>query len=50
MKALNSLGHTVVRYGPRPQGDAQTIWVKKPNDYVGVADRRRSDKATASGY
>jgi len=50
MKALNKLGHTVVRYGPRPQGDAQTIWVEKPNRYVGVADRRRSDKATASGY
>ncbi len=50
VKALNALGHTVVRYGPRPQGDAQTIWVKGPNRYVGVADRRRSDTATASGY
>ncbi|HEY5482100.1 MAG TPA: gamma-glutamyltransferase [Verrucomicrobiae bacterium] len=50
MKALNKLGHTVVRYGPRPQGDAQTIWVKGPNRYVGVADKRRNDKATASGY
>jgi gamma-glutamyltranspeptidase / glutathione hydrolase len=50
MKSLNRLGHTVVRYGPRPQGDAQTIWVIKPNRYLGVADRRRSDKATASGY
>jgi gamma-glutamyltranspeptidase/glutathione hydrolase len=50
MKSLNTLGHTVVRYGPRPQGDAQTIWVKGPNRYVGVADRRRSDQATASGY
>jgi gamma-glutamyltranspeptidase/glutathione hydrolase len=50
MKSLNAMGHTVVRYGPRPQGDAQTIWVVKPNRYVGVADRRRSDKATASGY
>jgi gamma-glutamyltranspeptidase/glutathione hydrolase len=50
MKSLNALGHTVVRYGPRPQGDAQTIWVKGPNRYVGVADRRRSDQATASGH
>lgn len=50
VKALNAMGHTVVRYGPRPQGDAQTIWVEEPNHYVGVADRRRSDKATASGY
>jgi gamma-glutamyltranspeptidase / glutathione hydrolase len=50
MKSLKSLGHTVVRYGPRPQGDAQTIWVIEPNRYVGVADRRRSDKATAAGY
>jgi gamma-glutamyltranspeptidase/glutathione hydrolase len=50
MKALNQMGHTIVRYGPRPQGDAQTIWVIKPNRYVGVADRRRSDKATAAGY
>ena len=50
MKSLNALGHTVVRYGPRPQGDAQTIWVRGPNRYIGVADRRRSDKATASGY
>ena len=50
MRELNKLGHTIVRYGPRPQGDAQTIWVEKPNCYVGVADRRRSDKATASGY
>lgn len=50
MKSLNTLGHTVIRYGPRPQGDAQTIWVIKPNRYVGVADRRRNDKATASGY
>jgi gamma-glutamyltranspeptidase / glutathione hydrolase len=50
MKALKKLGHTVVRYGPRPQGDAQTIWVSKPNRYVGVADRRRSDQATAAGY
>jgi gamma-glutamyltranspeptidase / glutathione hydrolase len=50
VKALKALGHTVVRYGPRPQGDAQTIWVKGPHDYIGVADRRRSDRATAAGY
>ncbi len=50
MKSLNQMGHTIIRYGPRPQGDAQTIWVKGPNDYIGVADRRRDDKAAASGY
>jgi gamma-glutamyltranspeptidase/glutathione hydrolase len=50
VKSLSALGHTVVRTGPRPQGDAQTIWVIEPNRYVGVADRRRSDKASASGY
>jgi len=50
VKALGALGHTVVRTGPRPQGDAHTIWVIEPNRYVGVADRRRSDKASAAGY
>ena len=50
MKSLTALGHTVVRSGPMPQGDAHTIWVGKPNRYTGVADRRRSDKATAAGY
>jgi gamma-glutamyltranspeptidase/glutathione hydrolase len=50
LKALSALGHTVIRTGPRPQGDAQTIWVIEPNRYVGVPDRRRSDKATAAGY
>lgn len=50
VKALGTLGHTVVRTGPRPQGDAHTIWVIEPNRYVGVADRRRSDRAAAVGY
>jgi gamma-glutamyltranspeptidase/glutathione hydrolase len=50
MKSLNALGHTVVRTGPRPQGDAHTILVKEPDRYIGVADLRRSDKATAAGY
>jgi gamma-glutamyltranspeptidase/glutathione hydrolase len=50
MKSLKELGHTVVRTGPRPQGDAHTIWVTAPNTYVGVADSRRSDKSAASGY
>ncbi|PWU06318.1 MAG: hypothetical protein C5B47_07675 [Verrucomicrobia bacterium] len=50
MKALHEMGHTVVRYGPRPQGDCQTIWVEGPNRYLGVADRRRSTAATAAGY
>jgi len=47
---LNEMGHTVVRTGPRPQGDAHTIWVVKPNHYVGVADARRNPKASALGY
>ena len=50
VKALTKLGHTVVRYGPRPQGDAQTIFVEGPNRYLGVADRRRSNQAIALGY
>jgi gamma-glutamyltranspeptidase/glutathione hydrolase len=50
VKSLNSLGHIVVRSGPLPQGDAHTIWVNKPHRYVGVADLRRSDRATAAGY
>ena len=50
VKSLNALGHAVVRTGPRPQGDAHTIWVIEPNRYVGVADPRRSDKSSAAGY
>ncbi len=50
MRALKELGHNVVRYGPRPQGDAQTIWVKPSGGYLGVADTRRTDKATPAGY
>jgi hypothetical protein len=45
------MGHTVVPPHAVPfQGDAHTIWVKKPNDYIGVADRRRSDQSSAAGY
>ena len=47
-KTLKDLGHTIVRAGPLPLGDAHTIWVIRPNKYVGVADRRMSGKA--SGY
>jgi gamma-glutamyltranspeptidase/glutathione hydrolase len=50
VKALNGLGHTVVRPGPLPQGDAHTIWSPAPNVVVGVADGRRNDRATAAGY
>ncbi|HZQ48255.1 MAG TPA: gamma-glutamyltransferase, partial [Verrucomicrobiae bacterium] len=50
MKSLKSLGHTVVRTGPLPQGDAHTIWVRKPHSYIGVADSRRNDKATGAAY
>jgi hypothetical protein len=46
---LNEMGHTVVRTGPRPQGDAHTIWVVKPNHYVGVADARRNPQSLRIG-
>ncbi|MDB6123287.1 MAG: ggt [Pedosphaera sp.] len=48
VKSLNDLGHTVIRTGPPPQGDAHTILVKKPNHYIGVADWRINGKA--AGY
>ncbi|MEO6597739.1 MAG: gamma-glutamyltransferase [Planctomycetota bacterium] len=48
MAALAAMGHTVVRSGPRPQGDVHVILVREPNHYLGVADRRHSGKA--SGY
>ena len=48
MKALGKLGHTVVRTGLPPQGDAHTIFVVEPNSYIGVADWRINGKA--SGY
>jgi gamma-glutamyltranspeptidase / glutathione hydrolase len=48
--ALQALGHTVVRVGPIPQGDAHSIWVTAPNRYLGVADHRRNDRASVSGY
>jgi gamma-glutamyltranspeptidase/glutathione hydrolase len=50
MKSLKELGHTVVRSGPMPQGDAHTIWIPRPNSYVGVADQRRNERSTAAGY
>lgn len=46
--SLRQLGHTIVRAGPLPQGDAHTIWVIGPNKYIGVADRRVSGRA--AGY
>ena len=48
VNGLTELGHTVVRFGPLPQGDAHTIWVREPNRYIGVADRRINGRA--SGY
>jgi len=48
MRALSALGHKVIRTGPLPQGDAHTIWVRGPGDYVGVADWRINGKA--AGY
>jgi gamma-glutamyltranspeptidase/glutathione hydrolase len=48
IKSLNHFGHTVVApKDPLPfHGDAHTIWVRSPNDYVGVADHRISGKAS----
>jgi gamma-glutamyltranspeptidase/glutathione hydrolase len=49
-KTLQGMGHTVVRTGPLPQGDAHTIYVRKPNNYIGVTDSRRNSKSSPSGY
>ena len=44
---LRKLGHTIVPPSPLPfQGDAHTIWVAGPNQYVGVADDRINGKAS----
>ena len=50
VKALNELGHTIVAPKlPLPfQGDAHSIHVIAPNNYIGVADHRISGKA--AGY
>jgi len=50
VKSLQTMGHTVVRTGPRPQGDAHSILVEAPNRYLGVADPRRTREAAAAGY
>jgi len=50
MKALKAMGHDVVRTGPLPQGDAHAIWVREPGSYIGVADTRRNNNASPSGY
>jgi gamma-glutamyltranspeptidase/glutathione hydrolase len=51
IQSLKALGHKVVPPHPLPfQGDAHTIWAAKPNRYIGVADRRRSDQSGAAGY
>jgi gamma-glutamyltranspeptidase/glutathione hydrolase len=50
MASLKSLGHTIVRTGPLPQGDAHSIWIEAANRYVGVTDHRRNDRASPSGY
>lgn len=47
-RSLKEMGHAIVRVGPRPQGDAHTIWAVEPNKYVGVADRRINGRA--AGY
>lgn len=48
--ALQALGHTVIRTGPLPQGDGHSIWVTGADDYLGVADRRRNNRAAVAGY
>lgn len=46
-QALRQMGHTLVPPAPLPfQGDAHSIWVRGPNDYVGVADHRINGKAS----
>jgi len=50
VRALQGMGHTVIRTGPLPQGDAHTIFVEKPHRYIGVTDSRRNSNASASGY
>ncbi|HUZ07934.1 MAG TPA: gamma-glutamyltransferase [Candidatus Paceibacterota bacterium] len=50
VNALKAIGHTVERTGPLPQGDAHSIWVSKPGDYLGVTDHRRNSQSSASGY
>jgi gamma-glutamyltranspeptidase/glutathione hydrolase len=48
VSGLKGMGHAIVRVGPYPQGDAHTIWVAGPNQYVGAADHRLN--GMASGY
>jgi gamma-glutamyltranspeptidase len=48
MKSLKAFGHTVIRTGSPPQGDAHTIYVTGTNRYIGVADWRINGKA--DGY
>lgn len=46
VKALQNLGHVIVPPIPLPfQGDTHTIFVKNPNDYIGVADHRINGQA-----
>ena len=50
INALNKLGHTIV--APKLpllfQGDAQSILVNAPHDYIGVADHRINGKASGA--
>jgi gamma-glutamyltranspeptidase len=49
VRTLGAQGHSIVPPSPLPfQGDAHTIFVRGPNDYVGVADRRISGRT--AGY
>jgi gamma-glutamyltranspeptidase/glutathione hydrolase len=49
IKSLESMGHKIVPPSPLPfQGDTHTIYVPRPQDYIGVADHRINGKA--SGY
>lgn len=50
VRALEEMGHTVIRTGPLPQGDAHSILANGPNRYSGVADTRRNSQASPAGY
>jgi gamma-glutamyltranspeptidase / glutathione hydrolase len=50
VKRLKEMGHSVIRTGPLPQGDAHTIFASESKGYVGVTDSRRNPQASPAGY
>lgn len=50
MTTMKAMGQNVIRTGPLPQGDAHSILVRKPGDYIGVTDGRRNSDSSAAGY